>query len=111
MSQFGYKDAVGYCVESFGKAKIDDTHHSSVIHRPSHFILEGNQGRRSQFTLGKSMWTILSHHLLLHGPRKAFKENLIHDFPRDQNEADRLVVKHQKNQTLPFSFSQELKQN
>jgi len=44
MSRFGYNDAVGYCGESFAKAKGDDSKHSSVTHRPSHFILEGNQG-------------------------------------------------------------------
>lgn len=55
------------------------------------------------------MRTLLSHHLLLHGPGKVFKENLIHDFPRDQNEADWLVVKYQETQTLPFFSSRELK--
>lgn len=55
MSQFGYKDAVEYYGESFGKVKTDGICHFFVIHSPRHFILEGNQGDQKYFTLGKSM--------------------------------------------------------
>lgn len=98
MSQFGYKDAVECCGESFGKGKTDGIHHFSVIHSPRNLILKGNQGGQKHFILGKSIQPFLSHHLLIRGPRKIFKENLIYDFHRDQNETGRLVVKHQKNQ-------------
>lgn len=36
--------------------------------------------------------------LLICGPGKVFKENLVYDFPRDQSETGWLSVKHQKNQ-------------
>lgn len=62
-------------------------------------VLEGNQGGQKHFTLGKSMETFLSPCLLLIcGPGKVFKENLVYDFPRDQSETGWLSVKHQKNQ-------------
>lgn len=55
MSQIGYKDAVEYYGESFGRVKTDGTYHFFVIHSPRHFILEDNQGSQNHFTLGKSM--------------------------------------------------------
>lgn len=82
------------CGENFSKVKTDDTHHFSTVLE----IAFQKAIREARGILPSVNPYFLSHHLLIPGSRKVFKENLIYGFPRNQNEAGYLVVKPQKNQ-------------
>jgi len=47
MSQIGYDNIVGDSVQSLAKVKVNDIHWSSLVHKSSCFITEGNQVRQA----------------------------------------------------------------
>lgn len=63
-----------------------------LIHRPSHFITEGDWVGQTWFTFGKPMMAISNKQQHLHMPTADFWVDLVNDFCMDQSEVDQPVV-------------------
>lgn len=91
MSQLAYS-IVGHNVKCLAKVKVNGIHLSSLIHKSSNLITEGQQaGDLPWFIHGKSMLTASSHHYLLCVPRNVLQEESLHDFLREKSEANQSV--------------------
>lgn len=67
---------MGDSIESLAKVKVNYSHFSSLVHKLSHFIIEGNQIGQARLTFGKSMLTAPNQLLLLHVLRNALLRGL-----------------------------------
>lgn len=66
-----HHDIMAAHVESFAKMKV---------HRAGHLIVKGNEAKKAQFALSKSM-LIVPNHIDYHGAAGGFQVDLLHGLP------------------------------